>query len=91
MFGALRKAGLRPKVIMLIKHTPTCLCRLCVTILLPVCGYRNPEEFWSAHIGSEVAVRSENSPPPAEEDQFTCLRLLVEAAVAVSQRDHVAA
>lgn len=63
----------------------------CNHSLTGLCGYRNPEEFWSAHIGSEVAVRSENSPPPAEEDQFTCLRLLVEAAVAVSQRDHVAA
>jgi len=47
----------------------------------------NPEEFWSAHVGSEVAIRSENSPPPEEEDQFKCLRLLVETAVAVSQRE----
>lgn len=89
MFGDLRKAGLRPKVIMLIKHLPLSVDG--GPSLTGVCVYRNPEEFWSAHIGSEVAVRSENSPPPAEEDQFTCLRLLVEAAVAVSQRDHVAA
>lgn len=49
---------------------------------------KNPEEYWSAHIGSEVAVRSEDSPPEEEEDQFKCLRLLVEAAVAVRQREH---
>uniref|UniRef100_A0A1B6IEC4 Homeobox domain-containing protein n=1 Tax=Homalodisca liturata TaxID=320908 RepID=A0A1B6IEC4_9HEMI len=52
---------------------------------------KNPEEFWSAHIGSEVAIRCENDPPPEEEDQFKCLRLLVEAAVAVSQREHESA
>uniref|UniRef100_A0A1B6DVU2 Homeobox domain-containing protein n=1 Tax=Clastoptera arizonana TaxID=38151 RepID=A0A1B6DVU2_9HEMI len=46
------------------------------------------DEFWSAHIGSEVAVRSEESPPEEEEDQFKCLRLLVEAAVAVRQKEH---
>ncbi|XP_054277718.1 homeobox protein TGIF2-like isoform X2 [Macrosteles quadrilineatus] len=48
---------------------------------------KNPEEFWSAHIGSEVAIRCENDPPPEEEDQFKCLRLLVETAVAVRQKE----
>lgn len=52
-----------------------------------MCVFRNPEDFWSSHIGSEVAIRCENAPPEEEEDQFKCLRLLVEAAVAVSKRD----
>lgn len=51
---------------------------------------KNPEEFWTAHIGSEVAVRSQESPEEEDDDQFKCLRLLVEAAVAVQQQEHEA-
>ncbi|XP_039276475.1 homeobox protein TGIF1 isoform X2 [Nilaparvata lugens] len=54
---------------------------------------KNPEEFWSAHIGSEVAIRSQESMEEGggdgegDDDQFKCLRMLVEAAVAARQQE----
>lgn len=57
----------------------------------PLTTSKNPEEFWSAHIGSEVAIRSQESMDEGEggEDQFKCLRMLVEAAVAARQRENI--